>query len=152
MPDYAQRIRALRLKSGRSESELADALGVTRQAYADLERFDSEVDSVISIRQALQLARLLETDIAGLLGESAEAAPVPIAMVRTALLAQLERSPDSREALEDVIDWDIGPFLEASAEWPTVYTLEFLRRLATLVDLDWRRLLTGLDRAGASGT
>jgi transcriptional regulator with XRE-family HTH domain len=60
MPGFAQRIRALRLKSGRSESELADALGVTRQAYADLERFDSEVDSVISIHQALNLARLLE--------------------------------------------------------------------------------------------
>jgi transcriptional regulator with XRE-family HTH domain len=147
MPGFAQRIRALRLKSGRSESELADSLGVTRQAYADLERFDSEVDSVISTHQALNLARLLDTDIAALLGESAEAAPVPIAAVRAALIAQLERSPDSREALEDAIDWDIGPFLEAGAEWSTVYTLEFLRRLATLVDLDWRRLLAGLDRA-----
>ncbi len=147
MPDFAQRIRGLRVKSGRSESELADALGVTRQAYADLERFDSEVDSVISIRQALNLARLLDTDITALLGESAEGAPVPIAAVRAALIAQLERSPDSREALEDAIDWDIGPFLEAGAEWSTVYTLEFLRRLATLVDLDWRRLLAGLDRA-----
>lgn len=147
MPDFAQRIRALRLKSGRSESELADALGVTPQAYADLERFDSEADSVISIRQALNLARLLDTDIAALLGERAEAAPVPIAAVRAALIAQLERSPDSREALEDAIDWDIGPFLEAGADWSTVYTLEFLRRLAALVNLDWRRLLAGLDRA-----
>jgi hypothetical protein len=103
----------------------------------------------LSIRQAQQLAQLLGTELADLLAERAAnggAPPVPIALVRAALAAQLGRSPDAREALEDAIDWDLGPFLEAADAWTTVYTLAFLRRLAALVDVDWRRLLMGLER------
>jgi len=147
MSSTADRIKELRLKSGRTESELADALGLTPDAYADLERYDSEIDSTLSISQALQLADLLGTPIVELLAEAdAQAAAVSIATVRTALATQLAHSPDAREALEDAIDWDLGPFLEAQREWTTVYTLDFLRRLAALVDLDWRRLLAGLER------
>lgn len=147
MASIADRIRELRLKSGRSESEFADALGLTTDAYADLERYDSEIDSTLSISQALLLAELLGTPIVDLLGEGdAQAAAVSIATVRAAIATQVARSPDAREALEDAIDWDLGPFLEAQREWSTVYTLDFLRRLAALVDLDWRRLLAGLER------
>ncbi len=147
MSSTADRIKELRLKSGRTESELADALGLTTDAYADLERYDSEIDSTLSISQALQLADLLGAPIVELLGEGdAHAAAVSIATVRAALATQIAHSPDAREALEDAIDWDLGPFLEAPREWTTVYTLDFLRRLAALVDLDWRRLLAGLER------
>jgi transcriptional regulator with XRE-family HTH domain len=147
MASTAERIRELRLESGRTESELAAALGLTPDAYANLERFDSEIDSTLSISQALQLAGLLGTHIVELMGEGeAPGAAVPIAKVRAALAAQIARSPDSREALEDAVDWDLGPFLEAVRDWPTVYTLDFLRRLAALVDIDWRRLLAGLER------
>lgn len=147
MSSTAERIKELRLKSGRTESEIADALGLTTDAYADLERYDSEIDSTLSISQALQLADLLGIPIVELLAEGdAQAAAVSIATVRAALAAHLARSSGAREALEEAIDWDLGPFLEAQREWPTVYTLDFLRRLAALVDLDWRRLLAGLER------
>ena len=151
MSPTADRIRELRLKSGRTESELADALGLTPAAYANLEQDDSEFESTLSISQALRLAGLLGTRLVELVGEGGAApaaAPTPaapIGMVRAALAAQLARSPDSREILEDAIDWDLGPFLEEARDWPTVYTLDFLRRLAALVDLDWRSLLAGLE-------
>lgn len=147
MASIADRIKELRLKSGRTESELADALGLTTDAYADLERYDSEIDSTLSISQALLLADRLGTSIVELLAEGdGQAAAVSIATVRAAITTQIARSSGAREALEDAIDWDLGPFLEAERDWSTVYTLDFLRRLAALVDLDWRRLLAGLER------
>jgi transcriptional regulator with XRE-family HTH domain len=154
VPNSAQHLRELRLKSGRSEGELAAALGLTPQGYTDLEHYDSDIDSAISIQQALELARLLGTDLAGLIEPNGEPngkpngkpiVPVRIGVVRAALVTQLERSPEAREVLEDAIDWDLGPFLEGLPQWTTVYTLEFLRRLATIVDIDWRRLLVGIE-------
>jgi len=151
MSSTAEHIRELRIQRGLGEPELADALGLTAQAYADLEQYDTEIESMLSIRQAQQLAQLLGTDLVDLLMPAAPppAAPTPaapIAMVRAALTAQLASSPDAREALEDAIDWDLGPFLEGADEWTTVYSLDFLRRLGALVDIDWLRLLAGLER------
>lgn len=151
MPSTAERIQELRIQRGLRDADLAAALGLTPAAYVSLERDDAEIESTLSIRQAQQLAQLLGTELADLLtARAAPAAPappaVPIAMVRAALAAQLAHSPDAREALEDAIDWDLGPFLDATDEWTTVYTLDFLRRLAALVDVDLRRLLMGLER------
>jgi hypothetical protein len=56
----ADRIGALRLESGRSELELANELGLTVDGYCDLEQQDSELESVLSIAQALKLGPFLE--------------------------------------------------------------------------------------------
>ena len=125
----AERIRDFRLKSGRTESEMANELGLTIDGYCDLEQYDDELETTISITQALTLARLLRTDLQELLGESKQPVPVKIPAIRALLLAQLAESPGTREALEDEINWDLGPFLDGVDEWMTVYTLDFIRSL-----------------------
>jgi transcriptional regulator with XRE-family HTH domain len=140
----ADRIGALRLESGRSELELANELGVTVDGYCDLERQDSEFESVLSIAQALKLAKLLHTNALRLMGEAEPPLKVPISRVRAALAAHLGSSVEAKEALEDRIDWDLGPFLEGPDEWMSVYTLEFIKKLATAIEVDWQVLLAGL--------
>jgi transcriptional regulator with XRE-family HTH domain len=140
----ADRIQALRLKSGRTEQELAGELGLTVQSYCNLERLDDELESVVSIAQALKLAKLLDTDLLALLGETEIPVRMPIARVRSALNAQLGSSGEAKELMEDTINWDLGPFLEGSDEWTTVYTIDFLRQLATAIEVDWQVLLAGI--------
>lgn len=70
-----------------------------------------------------------------------------IARVRSALKAQLGESVEARELLEDTLNWDLGPFLEGSEEWGTVYTIEFVRQLATAIEIDWQVLLAGIAAA-----
>jgi len=140
----ADRIGALRLESGRSELELAKELGLTVDGYRDLEQQDSELESVPSIAQALKLAQLLGTDLLGLLGEDEPPLKVPIARVRSALAAHLGSSAEAREALEDQIAWDVGPFIEGSGEWTSVYTIEFIKKLATAIEVDWQVVLAGV--------
>src|SRR5882757_2033501 len=140
----ADRIGALRLESGRSELELANELGLTVDGYCDLEQQDSEVESVLSIAQALQLAKLLGTNLLGLLGEAEQPLKVPIARVRSALAAHLGSSAEAKEALQDAIDWDVGPFLEGSGEWTSVYTIEFIKKLAMAIEVDWQIVLAGV--------
>jgi transcriptional regulator with XRE-family HTH domain len=140
----ADRIGALRLESGRSELELANELGLTVDGYADLEQQDSELESVLSIAQALKLATLLGTNLLGLLGEAEPPLKVPIARVQSALAARLGSSAEAKEALEDEIDWDVGPFIEGSDEWTSVYTIEFIKKLAAAIEVDWQVVLAGV--------
>jgi transcriptional regulator with XRE-family HTH domain len=140
----AERIQALRLKSGRTEQELASELGLTAQSYSDLEQHDEELESAVSIAQALKLASLLHTDLLALLGETEIPVKMPIARVRSALNAQLGNSAEAKELMEDTLNWDLGPFLEGSDEWTTVYTIEFIRQLAIAIEVDWQVLLAGI--------
>jgi transcriptional regulator with XRE-family HTH domain len=140
----AERIQALRLKSGRTEQELAIELGLTIHSYCDLEQHDEELESAVSIAQALKLANLLHTELLALLGETEIPVKMPIARVRSALNAQLGNSAEAKELMEDTINWDLGPFLEGSDEWTTVYTIDFVRQLAIAIEVDWQVLLAGI--------
>ena len=140
----AERLQLLRLKSGRTEQELAGDLGLTLHSYSDLEQHDEELESAVSIAQALRLAKLLDTDLLTLLGETEIPVKMPIARVRSALNAQLGNSAEARELMEDTINWDLGPFLEGSDEWTTVYTIDFVRQLAIAIEVDWQVLLAGI--------
>jgi len=140
----AERIQVLRMKSGRTEQELASELGLTIHSYSDLEQHDEELESAISIAQALKLAKLLDTDLLTLLGETEIPVRIPIARVRSALNAQLGNSAEAKELMEDTINWDLGPFLEGSDEWSTVYTIDFVRQLAIAIEVDWQVLLAGI--------
>ena len=140
----AERIQALRLKSGRTEQEVASKLGLTVHAYRALEQHDEDLESAVSIAQALKLSNLLHTDLLTLLGETEAPVRMPIARVRSALNAQLGTSGEARELMEDTLNWDLGPFLEGSEEWTTVYTIDFVRQLATAIEVDWPVLLAGI--------
>jgi transcriptional regulator with XRE-family HTH domain len=140
----AERIHALRVKSGRSEQELAGALGVTIQSYCNLEQHDDELESSVSIAQAFKLADLLQSSLLALLGETEIPVKMPIARVRSALNAQLGKSAEAKELMEETLNWDLGPFLEGSEEWATVYTIDFVRQLATAIEVDWQVLLAGI--------
>jgi transcriptional regulator with XRE-family HTH domain len=140
----ADRIHAARLKSGRSEQELAAALGLTIHSYCDMEQHDAELESSASIAQAMKLAELLRTDILTLMGEIEIPVKMPIARVRAALKVQLGKSAEAKELMDDTLNWDIGPFLEGSDEWTTVYTIDFIKQLATAIEVDWQVLLAGI--------
>jgi transcriptional regulator with XRE-family HTH domain len=141
----ADRIRDLRGKSGRTERELADALGLTIEGYRDLEQYDDELETTISIAQAVILARLLGTNLLEMIGESAASTQIQISAIRAGMVAELGRSPGAREELEDLIDWDLGPFLEGADQWMTVYTLDFIKSLSTAIGLNYGEVLPGLN-------
>jgi transcriptional regulator with XRE-family HTH domain len=143
----AQRIRALRLERALSEQALAAELGMTIQSYRDLEQHDEELESSASISQTLKLAHLLGTDVLALLGEEEIPLKMPITRVRLALAAQLGNSAERRELLEDTINWDLGPFLDGTDEWTSVYTIEFIQQLAMAIEVDWQVLLAGIAAA-----
>jgi len=45
---------------------------------------------------------------------------------------------------QDLIDWDLGPFLEGTDQWMTVDTLDFIKSLSTAIGLNYGEVLAGL--------
>lgn len=102
------------------------------------------LETTLSIAQAVTLVRLLGTDLPEIIGEPAVSGKIQISAIRAGMEGQLGRSPGAREELEDLIDWDLGPFLEGADQWTTVYTLDFIKSLSTAIGLNYGEVLAGV--------
>src|SRR5262249_37514466 len=59
IPDYAKRIEDARVRAGKSIEEACVQLGISYESYQDLEWFDDEILTCISIRQVETLCEFL---------------------------------------------------------------------------------------------
>jgi ribosome-binding protein aMBF1 (putative translation factor) len=65
---YAEAVRAAREAAGKDPGELAAALDMSYESYRDIESYDDEITSVLSFRDAVTLADLLELDLRRMFG------------------------------------------------------------------------------------
>ena len=64
----AERLTEARKSSGRDPGELAHLLGISYEAYRDLESFDEEIVDTISFRQLVLLAGAVHLDLRSFFG------------------------------------------------------------------------------------
>ena len=133
---YAEAVRAAREAAGKDPGELAAALDMSYESYRDIESYDDELTSVVSFRDAVTLADLLELDLRRMFG--ADDTVVTFADLAAALRVRAGETP--LEQLEDELGWELGDGLadpDAFAEFP----LDGLADVAAPLGLDWRHLL-----------
>jgi transcriptional regulator with XRE-family HTH domain len=113
-PAAAQRIRRAREDLTLTQDDVASRWGEQVSMYWDLELFDDEAFTVISVRQLQRLASVLETTVNALLFGEDPAATLPIARYRD-VIARLEvrmaEDGISIDQLGDRIGWELGPLL-----------------------------------------
>jgi transcriptional regulator with XRE-family HTH domain len=113
-PAAAQRIRRAREALSLTQDDVASRWGEQVSMYWDLELFDDEAFTVISVRQLQRLASVLETTVNVLLFGEAPTATLPTAQYRD-VVARLEvrmaEDAVSIDQLGDRIGWDLGPLL-----------------------------------------
>jgi transcriptional regulator with XRE-family HTH domain len=138
-PGQAQRLAEVRKASGGEIPELAGLLGISYEAYEDLERFDEEIVDALSLDQLIQLAAALRLDLRSFFdGENLR----HVTFVEFA--ARLERlladGAVALAALENRVGWELRRHLDApdtSGELPAIA----LADIGGSVGLDWRSLL-----------
>lgn len=64
--DFGKRLFELREAAGLTQADMAEALAITQQTYSDLER----TPVTVSIERLKQLAKILETTVSELVGET----------------------------------------------------------------------------------
>lgn len=135
-----ERLAEARRTAGRDVGELAALLGVSYEAYRDVEWFDDEIVGVLSFAQLLKVCHVL-----GIEPRSFFDAPARLGRVTfEELAARLRRLAPEEDAdlsrLEDEVGWELRRQLaepETFAELPAIA----LADIGAPLGLDWRAFL-----------
>ncbi|MGE5691345.1 MAG: hypothetical protein ACM33B_12390 [Pseudomonadota bacterium] len=133
---YAEAVRAAREAAGKDPGELAAALEVSYESYLDIEWYDDEITSVVSFRDVVTLADLIELDLRRLFG--ADDRVVTFAELAAAIRAHLGQTP--LEQFENDVGWELEDAVADPAAFAE-FSLDGLADIAGPLGLDWRRLL-----------
>jgi hypothetical protein len=140
---YAETVRAAREAAGKDPRELAAALDMSYESYRDIEWYDDELTSVVSYRDAVSLADLLELDLRRMLG--ADDTALTFADLAAALRVRLGETP--LEQLEDELGWELAGALADPTTFAE-FSLDGLADVSAPLGLDWRQLLPVARRPG----
>ncbi len=146
----AATIREARERLGLDPHSVAVAAGLNDHWYFDVESYDSDVTSNISLSQLGLIARRLSLDPLAIFEQS----PPPVEHQRTLVelltLAdgEMRRRDETVDTFGDTVGWEMAPVL-ADPDKFRQYTFDALVDLCRVLGVDWREfLLDSLKPAG----
>jgi len=133
-----ERIRSLRERAGKSANEVASLAGLGDSAYFDLESYDDELRTVLSLGQVKQLAAALGVATAALFVDEARLPNRRISYDELVSLVHGNLATGvSRQTFEEEVGWDLGSLFESEAATLSGYCVEFLEALCSRIGVDW---------------
>ena len=133
-----ERIRSLRERIGKSASEVASLVGLGDMAYFDLESYDDELRTVLSLEQVKRLAAALGVATAALFVDSPTTPERPVTYDELVTLVRGHVAMSvSRETFEEDVGWNLGALLESESAALSGYCVEFLEALCPRIGVDW---------------
>jgi len=135
----ARRLAEAREESGRKMGELAALLGISFEAYRDLEDFDEEVVDCISFDQLTELAAAIGLDLRAFF-DAGGVEELTFSELAARLESEAGGDAATLAALEEHVGWELERHLdrpETFAELPAIA----LADIGAAVGVDWRSLL-----------
>jgi hypothetical protein len=136
-----RRSRPPRRRTGRSSIGTSTVCS-WYESYRDIEWYDDEITSVVSYRDAVTLADLIELDLRRMFG--ADDTALTFADLAAALRVRLDET--ALEQLENELGWELAGALADPTTFAE-FSLDGLADVAAPVGLDWRHLLPLARRA-----
>jgi hypothetical protein len=143
-PPVAQRFERAREALGLSQGDVAERWGEPVSMYWDLEFHDSEAFDVISVRDLVTLANILQVSVNYLLfGEEppTRIAPVSYSEIVARLREKMDADQLSIDAMGDLVGVEILEYLQDPEELADL-PISLLRGVCQVVDVDWAATLT----------
>jgi hypothetical protein len=138
-PSAAARILHARLSAGLTHTEVARRLKASVHSYDDLERYDDEAFTVLSLQQLLALGKALNVEPRVLLlGQEASSATSAVTFrdISARLAERIAREGQTVDEFGDRIGWNIEPLLnDPDALWS--FDVEALYAICSALELDW---------------
>lgn len=137
----SERLRAARERAGLEASDVADRAGLPLPHYCDLEAFDDDVWSTISLETLLLVSRELNVTPSLILeGRDTPGTRMAFGEFSAAIAAAIRKDGGDADAWGERVGWDVAPLLEdPEAIWEL--NAEGLRDIANAAGLDWRAVL-----------
>jgi transcriptional regulator with XRE-family HTH domain len=138
----AETIRAYRVRAGKSAKQVASDLGINDAWYRDLETYDDELASTLTLFQAKHLALLLGVELSQLLIENEQAGrKVGLLDLPSTVRKHIEAENLSIEEFENLVGWEMKGFLESPVAAAAEMPIAFLRDLSNLLGVSLLSLL-----------
>lgn len=143
----AARIRAYRIRAGKTQADLAKSLDLDIAWYADLESRDDELPATLTMFKARELASVLGVQ----LHELVDAPPItgegiPLIELPDHILAYAKHAGISIEQLEEQIGWELRNFIAHPIQGATEMPIRFFQAVATLLEMNWVLLVPGVSQ------
>jgi hypothetical protein len=136
------RLVAFRNRAGLDPAVLAAAIGISKESYYDLEQYDTELLSCVTLRELAVLSRMLGVSPRELFSDSAcQGNPQSLETLSGAVASALRDR--GLVEFENSVGWGLSNFLEdpkAAMEWNVVC----LRDVCSAVGFDWLAVLQGV--------
>ncbi|MEO8621271.1 MAG: hypothetical protein ABI625_09420 [bacterium] len=143
MSSSAERIREARERAGIEPDAVAAAAGLNSDWYFDVESYDAEVTSNISLDQLIIITQAVGlTPLGALEGPGAQPPEQRVslsALVEHARLQMLE-SAQTIEEYSERVGWELAPVF-ADPAYLRKYTVDALQDICRVVGIDWRAVL-----------
>jgi hypothetical protein len=136
----AERLTEARKSSGREPGELAHLLGISFEAYRDLESFDEEIVDTISFRQLVLLAGAVHLDLRSFFGAGSQIGACAFPDLATRLNQLVAEGAVTLAALEDEVGWELREVLEKPDRFEELPAVA-LADIGGRVGIDWRSFL-----------
>jgi len=143
---YAKKLLAAREKSGKSPEEIAELLGISTAAYYDLEAFDDEFTTSLSLEKVALLFKLLRIEPATFFETSPAPKPVSLDAVVQKINEYLNTQRMTVSQFEDRVGWDIEPLLNERSKILS-YDIDAVRDISNEIGIDWLSILQGISSA-----
>ena len=138
----AARIRALRIRAGKSQADMAQRLDLNIAWYADLEKRDDELASTLTLFKAMELASIFGVTLPELMDEPAGAVErVELIELPGRIKAHLKRNGISIGQLEEQVGWELQDFLGSPIQSAAELPIGFLQALAATLGINWLALI-----------
>jgi transcriptional regulator with XRE-family HTH domain len=146
----SENVRLARTRAGLEPADVAQAVGLNKSSYYELESHDDEATTGISLGILRAVARTLGTTAVELLEgpdavrpRSGQALSILVDLVRTRIASH----GLTVDAYGDRIGWDVAPVL-ANPEHVWEYPFDMLHALCEDLGVDWKEFI---DDPGSSG-
>ena len=137
----AEKVRACRVRAGKSAQQVASELGLNDAWYRDLESYDDELTSTLTIFQALQLASLLGVRLEDLLTEHVPSScRIALMDLPSMVKGHIAREGISIEEFESRVGWELQEFLQAPVKAAAELPIMFLRDISGPLGINWLSL------------
>ena len=144
MINYANRIKYLREKVGKSEEEICTVLNITSMSLYDLETYKDELLSVLSLNQVLKLANLFNIPSLQLFTEiesDSQINHLEYNELIKSIHQYCEIEKKSIEILENEVGWSLDALFESQEKFLNSYDVSFLVEIGNSLNINWLTLI-----------
>ena len=138
---YNDRLKDLRIRTGKTQQDVCDLLVMDLHHYEELETYSSELTEVASIYEISRIARVLGVPSRAIFSDTVVTGePISLGELSLKIKNHLNTNRVSMEEFENQVGYEIGTSIDNSSKMLD-WSLDCLRFVCVEIGVDWLNAL-----------